>query len=186
MKLYIKNMVCGRCEIAVKLELEKMGLPVIFIKLGEVELSRKLNEDEKQQFSSILKGLGFELLEDEISKTIEQIKNLIVDLVHYRNEKIKINLSTYLSENLRQDYSTLSKLFSEMEGITIEHYFIAQKIEKAKELLVYDELSLSEIAIQLNYSNVAHLSNQFKKVTGFTPTHFKKLGENTRKQIDSL
>jgi AraC-like DNA-binding protein len=179
-------MVCGRCEMAVKLELEKMELPVISIKLGEIELSCELEEDEIERLANSLKNLGFELLEDEISKTIAQIKNRVIDLVHYRNEKIKINLSTYLSEDLRQDYSALSKLFSEKEGITIEHYFIAQKIEKAKELLVYDELSLSEIAIQLNYSNVAHLSNQFKKVTGFTPTYFKKQKENTRKQIDSL
>jgi AraC-like DNA-binding protein len=179
-------MVCGRCEVAVKTELEKMELPVISIKLGQIELSRELAEDEIESLANNLRNLGFELLEDEISKTIEQIKNRIIDLVHYRNEKIKINLSTYLSEGLRQDYSALSKLFSEIQGITIEHYFIAQKIEKAKELLIYDELSLSEIAIQLNYSNVAHLSNQFKKVTGFAPTHFKKLEENTRKQIDSL
>ncbi|SDX77658.1 helix-turn-helix domain-containing protein [Flavobacterium degerlachei] len=186
MKLYIKNMVCGRCEMAVKLELERMKLPIISIKLGEVNLSRELTDEEIQEFSKNVESLGFELLEDEVSKTIAQIKNGIIDLVHYRNEKIKINLSSYLSKDLRQDYSALSKLFSEREGITIEHYFIAQKIEKVKELLVYDELSLSEIAIQLNYSNVAHLSNQFKKVTGFTPTYFKKVGENTRKQIDSL
>lgn len=179
-------MVCGRCEMAVKLELERMKLPVISIKLGEVNLSRELTDEEIQEFSKNVESLGFELLEDEVSKTIAQIKNLIIDLIHYRDEKIKINLSTYLSESLRQDYSVLSKLFSERERITIEHYFIAQKIEKAKELLVYDELSLSEIAIQLNYSNVAHLSNQFKKVTGFTPTYFKKVGENNRKQIDSL
>lgn len=179
-------MVCGRCEMAVKLELEKMEIPVVSIKLGEIELSRDLVEAEVRILENSLKELGFELLEDEVSKTITQIKNGIIDLVHYRNEKIKINLSTYLAEDLRQDYSALSKLFSEREGITIEHYFIAQKIEKAKELLVYNELSLSEIAIQLNYSNVAHLSNQFKKVTGSTPTQFKKTGENTRKQIDSL
>lgn len=179
-------MVCGRCEMAVKLELERMKLPVISIKLGEVNLSRELTDEEIQEFSKNVESLGFELLEDDVSKKIAQIKNLIIDLIHYRDEKIKINLSTYLSESLRQDYSVLSKLFSERERITIEHYFIAQKIEKAKELLVYDELSLSEIAIQLNYSNVAHLSNQFKKVTGFTPTYFKKVGENNRKQIDSL
>jgi AraC-like DNA-binding protein len=179
-------MVCGRCEMAVKLELERMKLPVISIKLGEVNLSRELTDEEIQEFSKNVESLGFELLEDDVSKKIAQIKNLIIDLVHYRDEKIKINLSTYLSESLRQDYSALSKLFSERERSTVEHYFIAQKIEKAKELLVYDELSLSEIAIQLNYSNVAHLSNQFKKVTGFTPTYFKKVGENNRKQIDSL
>jgi AraC-like DNA-binding protein len=186
MKLHIKNMVCGRCELAVKAELEKMELSIISIKLGEIELSRELTEAEIERLAGNLKDLGFELLEDDLKKTIEQIKNRIIDLVHYRNEKIKVNLSTYLSEDLSQDYSSLSKLFSEREGVTIEHYFIAQKIEKAKELLVYDELSLSEIAIQLNYSNVAYLSSQFKKVTGFTPTHFKKMKENTRRQIDSL
>ncbi len=179
-------MVCGRCEMAVKAELEKMELPIISLELGEVELSRELADDEMKRLAKNLKILGFELLENETSKTNEQIKNLIIDLVHYRNEKIKVNLSIYLSEKLMQDYSTLSKLFSEIEGITIEHYFIAQKIEKAKELLVYKELTLSEIAIKLNYSNVAHLSNQFKKVTGFTPTHFKSLDQNTRKQIDCL
>jgi YesN/AraC family two-component response regulator len=186
MKLYIKNMVCGRCEVAVKSQLEKMELSIISTKLGEVELSRELTEAEIERLAENLKDLGFELLEDDLRKTIEQIKNGSIDLVHYRNEGIKINLSTYLSEGLSQDYSSLSKLFSEKEGITIEHYFIAQKIEKAKELLVYDEFSLSEIAIQLNYSNVAYLSSQFKKVTGFTPTHFKKMKENTRRQIDSL
>jgi AraC-like DNA-binding protein len=186
MKLNIKNMVCGRCEVAVKSELEKMELPIISIKLGEIELARELAEDEIEALAHNLKNLGFELLQDETSKTIEQIKNLIVDLVHHRNENIKINLSAYLSEDLRQDYSTLSKLFSDIEGSTIEQYFIAHKIEKVKELLVYDELTLSEIAFQLNYSSIAHLSNQFKKVTGFTPTHFRKLEENSRKQIDSL
>jgi hypothetical protein len=121
-------MVCGRCEVAVKAELEKMELPVISIQLGEIELSRELAEDETESLADNLKNLGFELLKDEISKTIWQIKNLVIDLVHYRNENIKINLSTYISEELSQDYSTLSKLFSEREGITIGHYFIAQKI----------------------------------------------------------
>lgn len=186
MKLYIKNMVCGRCEIAVTTELEKMQIPVLSMQLGEVEISRNLREIEKRTLAKKLNELGFELLDDKISKTIERIKNLIIDLVHYQNEKLKINLSTYLAEDLKQDYSALSNLFSETEGTTIEHYFIAQKIEKAKELLMYNELTLSEIAIQLNYSNVAHLSNQFKKVTGFTPSHFKKLKDIKRKQIDTL
>jgi AraC-like DNA-binding protein len=186
MKLYIKNMVCGRCEMAVKSALEKMQIPVLSIQLGEVELFRPIEEIEKQILAKNLNALGFELLDDKISKTIERIKNLIIDLVHYQNEKLKMNLSTYLAEDLMQDYSTLSNLFSETEGSTIEHYFIAQKIEKAKELLMYNELTLSEIAIQLNYSDVSHLSKQFKKVTGFTPTHFKKLKEVKRKQIDNL
>jgi AraC-like DNA-binding protein len=186
MKLYIKNMVCGRCEMAVQSELEKMQIPILSIQLGEVELAGNLEESEKQTLAKNLNTLGFELLDDKISKTIERIKNRIIDLVHYQNEQPKINLSTYLSEDLKQDYSALSNLFSETEGITIEHYFIAQKIEKAKELLLYNELTLSEIAIQLHYSNVAHLSNQFKKVTGFAPSHFKKLKEAKRKKIDNL
>ena len=186
MRLYIKNMVCGRCEMAVKAELERIGLPAISVKLGEVELVRDLEDGELQILTKNLNALGFELLDDKVSKTIERIKNRIIDLVHYQNEKLKTNLSKYLADDLRQDYSTLSKLFSETEGTTIEHYFIAQKIERAKELLVYNELTLSEIAIQLNYSNVAHLSNQFKKTTGFTPTHFKQLKDKKRKQIDDL
>lgn len=186
MKLYIKNMVCARCEMAVTAALAQLQIPVLSIQLGEVELSGDLEESEKQTLAKNLNALGFELLDDKISKTIERIKNLIIDLVHHQNEKLKINLSTYLSEDLKQDYSTLSNLFSETQGITIEHYFIAQKIEKTKELLMYNELTLSEIAILLNYSDVAHLSKQFKKVTGFTPSHFKKLKEVKRKQIDSL
>ena len=186
MKLCIKNMVCSRCEMAVENELKKMEIPILSLKLGEVELSRNLEKSEIQLLAKNLNLLGFELLDDKTSKTIEKIKNLIIDLVHYQNQKLKINLSTYLSEEVSQDYNTLSNLFSETEGITIEHYFIAQKIEKTKELLIYNELTLSEIAIQLNYSNVSHLSNQFKKVTGFTPTNFKKLKNKKRKQIDDL
>lgn len=186
MKLYIKNMVCGRCETAVTTALVQLQIPVLSVQLGEVELAGNLEESKKQTLAKNLNALGFELLDDKISKTIERIKNRIIDLVHYQNEQPKINLSTYLAEDLKQDYSALSNLFSETEGITIEHYFIAQKIERAKELLVYNELTLSEIAVQLNYGNVAHLSNQFKKVTGFTPSHFKKLKEVKRKQIDNL
>lgn len=179
-------MVCGRCEIAVKLEFQQLKLPVVSMKLGEVELSRELVGDERKQLSHNLKSLGFELLEDKSSQIIEQIKNRIIELVHYQRDKLKVNLSTYLSDDLAQDYSVLSKLFSDVEGITIEHYFIAQKIEKAKELLVYDELSLNEIALTLNYSSVSHLSKQFKKVTGFTPTQFKNDKSSLRKAIDKL
>ncbi|TDD97089.1 helix-turn-helix domain-containing protein [Flavobacterium cellulosilyticum] len=186
MILYIKNMVCGRCEIAVKLEFEQLKLPIFSLKLGEVEIARDLIENERQTLAYNLKLLGFELLEDKSSKIIEQIKNRIIELVHYQNDKLKVNLSNYLSANLAQDYSSLSKLFSDVEGITIEHYFIAQKIEKAKELLVYDELSISQIAIDLNYSSVAHLSKQFKKVTGFTPTQFKNEKSGCRNALDKL
>lgn len=179
-------MVCNRCEMAVKNIFEQMKIPLQSIQLGEVEISTTLEETEKQLLSHSLNSLGFELLDDKVSKTIERIKNLIIDVVHYQNEKLKINLSSYIAEDLKQDYSALSNLFSETEGITIEHYFIAQKIEKAKELLIYNELSLSEIAFQLNYSSVAHLSNQFKKTTGITPTQFKQLKDKKRKQIDEL
>ncbi len=179
-------MVCARCEMAVRTLFDEMKISVLSIKLGEVELSKTLENLEKKQLSEKLKALGFELLDDKISKTIERIKNRIIDLVHHQNEQPKINLSSYLSDDLNQDYSALSNLFSETEGITIEHYFIAQKIERVKELLIYNELSLSEIAFQLNYSSVAHLSNQFKKTTGITPTQFKQLKEKKRKQIDDL
>ncbi len=179
-------MVCARCEMAVKTLFEDMQIPLCSIKLGEVEISKIVDDNQKQILAEKLQALGFELLDDKISKTIERIKNLIIDLVHHQNEQPKVNLSAYLAEDLQQDYSTLSNLFSETEGITIEHYLIAQKIEKVKELLIYNELSLSEIAFQLNYSSVAHLSNQFKKTTGITPTQFKQLKDKKRKQIDEL
>lgn len=179
-------MVCSRCEMAVKNILDKMGISIVAMQLGEVEISNNLEETQKQMLARNLKELGFELLDDKVSKIIERIKNLIVDLVHHQNQKLKINLSTYIAEDLKQDYSALSNLFSETEGITIEHYFIAQKIERVKELLIYNELSLSEIAFQLNYSSVPHLSNQFKKTTGITPTQFKQLKNKKRTQIDEL
>ena len=179
-------MVCARCEMAVETLLDEMNISVSSIKLGEVEISKILDDTEKKLLAEKLKSLGIELLDDKISKTIERIKNLIVNVVHHQNEQLKVNLSHYLADYLKQDYSTLSNLFSETEGVTIEHYFIAQKIEKVKELLIYNELSLSEIAFQLNYSSVAHLSNQFKKTTGITPTQFKQLKEKKRKQIDEV
>lgn len=179
-------MVCARCKMVVKSEFEKLGLPTISVELGEVELENEITEDQKEALLKNLQDLGFDLLDDKKSKTIEKIKNLIVDLVHHKNNELKINLSDYLVENLNQDYSTLSNLFSEIENTTIEKYFISQKIEKVKELLIYNELSLSEIADLLNYSNVAHLSNQFKKITGLTPTSFKQLKDKMRIQIENL
>ena len=179
-------MVCPRCETAVKVALEKMELSIITMQLGEVEIATDLNKSQMQILSKSLNELGFELLVDKEDKTIERIKNLIIDLVHYKKEPIKINLSNYLAEELRQDYSILSKLFSEKEGATIEHFFIAQKIERAKELLMYNEMTLSEIAIHLNYNDVAHLSNQFKKTTGFNPTQFKLLKDKKRNEINDL
>lgn len=186
MKLYIKNMVCGRCKMVVKSEFEKLGLHTISVELGEVELEKDILENQKQELLQRLHLLGFDLIDDKKSKTIEKIKTLIIDLVHHKNNELKGNLSEYLSKNLLQDYNSLSNLFSEVEGITIEKYFINQKIEKVKELIIYNELTLSEIAYSLNYSTVAHLSNQFKKVTGFTPTYFKLLKDKKRKQIENL
>ena len=186
MTLYIKNMVCGRCKMVVKSEFEKLGLQTIAVELGEVELEEEISDKQKEVLLENLQILGFDLIDDKKTKTVEKIKNLIVDLVHHKNNDLKINLSDYLAENLNQDYNSLSNLFSEIENTTIEKYFISQKIEKVKELLIYNELSLSEIADILNYSNVAHLSNQFKKITGYTPTSFKQSKDKMRIQIENL
>lgn len=179
-------MVCNRCIMVVQQELEKLGLDVRNVTLGEVTLGREATSKEKEQIESILVPLGFELIDDKKSRIIEKIKTIIIDLVHHQDNDTKTNLSELLSSELHHDYNYLSNLFSEVEGTTIEKYFIAQKIEKVKELLVYDELSLSEIAYRLNYSSVAYLSNQFKKVTGLTPSHFKQIREEKRKPLDKV
>jgi len=179
-------MVCSRCKMVVKSELEKLGLHPISVDLGEVDIQENNINHIKDDLSHQLQALGFSLMDDKKSKTIEKIKNLIIDLVQNKNNQININLSDYLTQQLTQDYSTLSNLFSEVEGITIEKYFINQKIEKVKELLMYDEMTLNEISFLLNYSSVAHLSNQFKKVTGFSPSYFKQLKDKKRKQIEDL
>lgn len=186
MKLYIKNMVCSRCKMVVKSELEKLGLSLFSVELGEVETIENISENQKTEISERLKSFGFELIDDKKSRTIDKIKTLIIDLVHNKNNEINTNLSDYLVSHLHQDYNTLSNLFSEVESTTIEKYFISQKIERVKELLMYDEMNLSEIAFMLNYSSIAHLSNQFKKITGFTPTYFKQLKIKKRKQLEDL
>lgn len=179
-------MVCGRCKTVVRAELEKLGIHYLTVDLGEVELVEKLTDTQKSELTHGLLSLYFELIDDKKKITIEKIKILIVDLVQNKNNGIKINLSDYLVGNLLQDYNSMSCLFSEVEHNTIEQYFILQKIEKVKELLMYDELNLSEIANQLNYSSVGYLSNQFKKVTGFTPTCFKQLKDKKRRQLEEL
>ena len=186
MKLYIKNMVCNRCKMVVKTELERLGLFPLSVELGEVELANEPDESEKLKVRNALQHYGFTLISDKKSLLIERVKNLIVELVHNNNSELKTNLSDYLSTRLHHDYNHISSLFSLVEGITMEKYFIAQKIEKVKELLVYDELSLSEIAYQQNYSSVAYLSNQFKKVTGLTPSHFKNIKGIKRKPLDEV
>ena len=179
-------MVCNRCIMAVKDELEKLGYLPLNITLGEVRLANEMNNEDIQLFSQRMKTLGFEIIDDKKSRLITQIKSSIIEIVHHQDGDLKSNLSDYLSQKLHHDYTYLSNLFSEAEGTTIEKYFIAQKIEKVKELLVYDELSLSEIANKMNYSSVAYLSNQFKKVTGLTPTYFKNIKDKKRKPLDNL
>jgi YesN/AraC family two-component response regulator len=186
MKLYIKNMVCSRCKMAVKALLENKGLRPLSVNLGEVEIEGILSKDQLLQLNMSLKSLGFELIDNKKSQTIEKIKNSIITLVRYTDYDVKTNLSSYITSQVYQDYNYLSNLFSEVEGTTIEKYFIAQRIERVKELIVYDELTLSEIAHQLGYSSVGYLSNQFKKVTGFTPSYFKSLKEYKRKNIEEL
>lgn len=186
MKLYIKNMVCRRCVMAVQDQLEKMGIKALSIQLGEVEIKEELSKTQISQLNDSLKHIGFELIDNKKSRTIEKIKTAIIKLIHSSEDNLDSNLSDYISSHLNQDYHYLSNLFSAVEGTTIEKYYIAQKIERVKELLVYDELSLSQIADQLGYSSVAYLSNQFKKTTGFTPSYFKSLKENKRKSIEDL
>jgi len=179
-------MVCNRCEIMVQKILEQLNIPFQRINLGEIELRGVLDFKKEEELKEQFKKVGFEWIKDKRSQTIERIKTLIIDLVHYQDNTLESNLSIYLSRDLLQNYAVLSTLFSEVENQTIERFYIAQKIEKVKELLMYDELTLSEIALKLHYSSVAHLSRQFKKVTGFTPTYFKQLKDKKRQQIDQL
>lgn len=179
-------MVCSRCKMVVKSEFEKLGIHPLAVELGVVEIQEQDIDLVQDDLVKNLNLLGFEPLDSKKSIIIERIKTLIIELIYDKNNELKINLSDYLSEKLSQDYNTLSHLFSEVENATIEKYFITQKVERIKELLTYDELTLSEITYQLNYSSVAHLSNQFKKITGFSPTYFKQLKDRKRLQIEDL
>lgn len=179
-------MVCSRCKMVVKSIFVSMKIDTISVELGVVESKNDIQENQKTKLLSKLRILGFDLINDKKSRTIEKIKTLIIDLVQHNSNDLKLNLSEYLSQQLNQDYNTISNLFSEIENSTIEKYFINQKIEKVKELLIYDEMTLTEIAYLLNYSSVGYLSNQFKKVTGFPPTYFKQLKDKKRKQIEDL
>ena len=172
--------------MVVKSELEKVGLHTASVELGEVEVNDEPDKNTLQQLNDNLKLLGFEIIDDRKSRIIEQIKNAVVSLIHHSEEAPNLNLSEYLSQHLNYDYGYLSNLFSEVEGSTIEKYFIAQKIEKVKELMMYNELTLSQIANQLGYSSVAYLSSQFKKQTGLTPTFYRSLKENKRRNIEDL
>jgi AraC-like DNA-binding protein len=186
MHLYIRNMVCNRCIMVVKSELEKLGHDPLHVQLGEVELKEDISGDELKVFKNRLDELGFELIDDSKSKLIEKIKLIVIQLIHHGNGQMHQNYSEYLASKLNKEYNYLSHLFSEVEGTTIEKYIINQKIERVKELLVYNELTLSEIADSLGYSSVAHLSGQFRKVTGLTPSYFKQLKENKRKPLDLI
>lgn len=186
MMLYIKNMVCNRCVMVVREELEREGLTVRSVRLGEADVAEELSAGQKSRLAERLETLGFELLEDRKSRIIEAVKNSIVSLLYDREVLPDVNLSVYLAEQLRLDYKYLSALFSETQGRTIEKYFIAQKIERAKELLVYDELTLAEIAFRLGYSSVAHLSAQFKRTTGLTPSYYKQSGHRKRMPLDKV
>lgn len=186
MKLYIKNMVCDRCILMLKSVLEQRGLQYNTVGLGEVELISELSPAEKASLNEELEKIGFEIIDDRKTRLIENIKKAVLEIIQAPEAAPKMTFSEYLSQKFHQDYSALSKLFSEVQGITIEQYVILQKIEKVKELLVYDELSLSQIALQLNYSSVSHLSKQFKKVTGLTPTHYRQVKEKKRIPLDKL
>ncbi len=186
MKLYIKYMVSLRCKMLVKEELKKLGIDRVSIDLGMVEIQDDITEEQLETFAKNLKKSGLELLDDKRNILVEKIKSVIVEMIHYEDEVPKVNDSDYISEKLGYDYTYLSNTFSEVKGTTIQQYIIMHKIERAKELLLYDELTLTEIAYKLHYSSVAHLSNQFKKITGLTPTYFKELKEKREKNLEDL
>ena len=186
MKTHIKNMVCNRCIMAVTDVFRNAGHNPESVSLGEVETKEEIPSTDGEIISRKLQELGFEIIDDNKGQLIEKIKNIIIELVHYGKDDEHFNYSTLIESELHKDYNYLSNLFSSVEGTTIEKYIIHQKIEKVKELLVYGELTLSEIAFQMGYSSVAHLSSQFKKVTGLTPSHFKHLGNHKRRPLDEV
>ncbi|UPQ80859.1 helix-turn-helix domain-containing protein [Flavobacterium azooxidireducens] len=186
MILYIKYMVSLRCKMVVKEELKKLNLDFLNIDLGVVEVLGEISSKKLEKLRENLSTSGLELLDDKRAILIERIKNVIVEMVHYTDEIPKVNYSEYISEKLNHDYTYLSNIFSEVRGITIQHYIIMHKIERVKELLLYDELNLTEIAFMLNYSSVAHLSNQFKKITGLSPSYFKQLKQKRNENLENI
>jgi len=186
MDLYIKNMVCNRCILVVRQELEKLRLQFTQINMGEVKLVKPLSDTQLKILGKRLNELGFEVLDNQKQKQIEKIKGILIKKVQSGEIEEHFSIIDFLSKTFHKDYSNISRLFSEVEGITIEQFFILQKIEKVKELLVYAELNLNEISWQLGYSSVGHLSAQFKKVTGLTPSHFKKIGSLQRRSLDNV
>lgn len=186
MKIFIKNMVSQRCKLAVKAELEKVGLRCVNVELGEVEVDMHISPVQITQLKSALMEIGLELINDTRLILVEKIKNAVVELVHFTDEQPRENFSDYLSSVINRDYTYLANVFSETTGNTIEHFIISHKIEKIKELLIYGELNVTEISYKLNYSSVAHLSNQFKKETGLTPTEYKNLQNKNRIALENV
>lgn len=185
-KLYIKNMVCIRCKMVVKTELASLGLHYTSVDLGEADILEEITPEQLDQFKLALLKSGLELMDNKKSILIQKIKNVIIELAHYSEEPLKLKFSEFLSQKLEYDYTYLANLFSETQGTTIEKFYINHKIERVKELLVYNELTLTEIAYQMHYSSVAHLSAQFKKVTGLTPSHFKQLKNKRRSMLEDM
>jgi AraC-like DNA-binding protein len=179
-------MVCIRCKMVVKEELTKLGLHYIVVELGEVDVLENMSEEQQELFRAGLLRSGLELLDDKKSVLIQKIKNIIIELAHYSEEPLSLKFSEFLSLKLNYDYTYLANIFSEVQGTTIEQFFISHKIERVKELLVYDQLNLTEIAYLMHYSSVSHLSAQFKKVTGLTPSHFKQIKEKRRNMLEDL
>jgi AraC-like DNA-binding protein len=179
-------MVSLRCKMVVKAELEKMKLSYSTIDLGEVDIVKNISDAKRKQLKKVLLQSGLELMDDQRAILVERIKNLIVEMVHYNDELPKVNFSDYLSEKLNHNYNYLANLFSEVKGTTIEHFIIMHKIERVKELIIYDELTLTEISYKLHYSSVAHLSTQFKKITGLTPSFFKSLKHKKRRSLEDV
>lgn len=186
MKLYIKYMVSLRCRMMVKEELKKLGLNYVIVELGMIEILEDITADQRMQLKENLLKSGLELLDDKKSILIERIKNAITEMVHYSEELPRVNYSDYLSEKLGYDYTYLANTFSEVKGITIQQFIIIHKIERVKELLIYDELNLTEISYKMHYSSVGHLSNQFKKITGLTPSFYKQLKNKRKANLEDL
>ena len=179
-------MVSNRCKMAVKEVLKEMELHFIIVDLGEVEIMETLNREAIETLKKKLHDSGLELMDDKRAILIEKIKTVIIEMVHHTDEFIKVNFSTFLSEKLNHDYTYMANLFSEVQGTTIEQFIISHKIERIKELIIYGELNITEIAWKMNYSSVAHLSNQFKKMTGLSPSHFKHLKDKRRTPIEEV
>lgn len=186
LKIHIKYMISNHCKLTVKEEFKKLGLHFVMLDLGEVDIMEDLSEEQLEHLKTALLNSGFELMDNKKAILIEKIKNTIIELIHHTEATIKINFSEFLSKKLKYDYTYMANLFSEVQGSTIEQFIISHKVERIKELIIYGELNMTEIAWNMNYSSVAHLSNQFKKVTGLSPTHFKKMKVKRRNPIEEI